>query len=164
MSNRIPPSYRSATVIVASAVMGAAITGGAAAQTCATPLPLSTGGPNHVNTCATTNSLPYFGGVLPSPHNDAVFSFVSVPGMSGTIDIQADFAAAVVLIPSPCGPDTLPDQAALTPASIGLGGLSPGTYFLVVTGDPDLMLPVCGSATVTPNAVYDDTIFINGFE
>jgi len=138
--------------------------GSAGAQTCESPLPINSDPPSHVDTCSTGNSLPVLGGVIPSPHSDAVFSFRMVPGLSGNLWIDANFQATAFLMPSPCGQNTPLLDAGNTPTSIVLDGLSHGTYFLVISGDPDASTPVCGAAQITPNVTKTDVIFRNGFQ
>lgn len=138
--------------------------GSAGAQICESPLLIFSYQPSHVDTCSTGNSLPVLGGVIPSPHNDAVFSFQMAPGLSGNLWIDASFQATAFLMPSPCGQETPLLDAGNTPTSIVLDGLSPGTYFLVVTGDPDVSTPVCGATQITPNVTMTDVIFRNGFQ
>jgi hypothetical protein len=165
MSRPTQPKHPVAPLVLATAVIACWLPALAQAQTCASPLPLiETPAAQPVDTCQTPDSLPMLGGFFPSPHNDAVFYFVVGPGMSGTIAITANFPAAAMLMPSPCGPDTPLQFAESTPTQFAIEGLPTGMHFLVLTGDPKLPLPVCGTAAVTANAVFTDVIFADGFQ
>jgi len=160
-----PQALRRTAAASVAALLGGLLAGEASTQTCASPLLLTgTPGPHYFNTCQMPNSLPILGGFFPSPHNDAVVMFVVSPGMSGTIWVSADFAAAVMLMQSPCGPETPLAHAAMAPALIALGDLPAGNQFLVLTGDPKVPSPTCGVAAVTASVVYSDVIFDNGFQ
>lgn len=126
------------------------------AQTCATPIPLSSNTAVNGNTCVAptgtgVNSLPGYGSV-PSPQTEIVYSFVA-QGANGSVTVTdtGAFGATVVLMPSPCasGTDILAAGAAGTP--MPLTGLTNGqTYYLIVTGDPGGPANACGAFTMTP--------------
>src|SRR5690606_1193190 len=68
-------TYCSIASAVAIVVVSALVQSSpATAQTCESPVTLMNG-MNHADTCQASNSLPAFGGIIPSPHRDVVFSF-----------------------------------------------------------------------------------------
>lgn len=139
--------------------------GFANAQSCAAPYPIPVGMVSQVDTCSTPNSLPIIGGVVPSPHNDAVFRLQITNEMYGIIDVQASFQVVVFLIPSPCDMNTAPIQVALPGEQIVIGASTPaGAYYLIASGHPELSAPGCGMVQLTPTIVGSETIFLSGFE
>ena len=158
-------SLSSAVAIVAAAALLPGLP--ATAQTCESPIVLQNG-MNHADTCQASNSLPALGGGLPSPHRDVVFSF-QVPSSpaNGIISVSADFPAAFVLIPAPCGMITVPIAAAWPGELIVVdASVPPGQYFVVATGDPILTGDICGNVWLTAEfpGGWDDVIFADGFE
>ncbi len=134
-----------------------ALSGQVFAQTCASPLPISSeNGPHDVvsgNTCTAGNPLPSMGGT-PSPQNDIVYSFIA-QGANATINwAQGPEAtwngpAAVFLLPA-CTTSTDPVNFAFTGTDMVVNGLTDGaTYYLVATADGSTAADSCGSFTVS---------------
>jgi hypothetical protein len=125
------------------------------AQTCATPLPITSGGtPNGTvsgNTCTASNSLPGYGGT-PSPQNEIVYSFVA-QGANATIAIAetgAAFGAGIFLMPSPCSVATDVTALGFPGTPMAVNGLTNGqTYYVIVTADPGGPANACGPFTAT---------------
>jgi hypothetical protein len=130
-----------------------------AAQTCASPLPItSQGGPHAVvsgDLCTASNSLPGYGGT-PSPQNEIVYSFVA-QGANATIALAQGAegtwggqSAGVFLMPSPCSSSTDPIQLGFPGAPMQVSGLTDGaTYYVIVTADPGAPAATCGTFTAT---------------
>lgn len=161
-------TYCSIASAVAIVVVSALVQSSpATAQTCESPVTLMNG-MNHADTCQASNSLPAFGGIIPSPHRDVVFSF-QVPSSpaNGIISVSADFPASFLLIPAPCGMVTQPIAAAWPGEMIIVDSSVPtGQYFVVATGDPTLPADICGNVWLNAELPggWDDVIFADGFE
>lgn len=135
-------------VLLLGLLAGFGLAGQAAAQTCASPLPIGSNQTPAINPalardlCADSNSLPSYGGVT-SPHRDAVYSFVA-QNANATITIAntggawGDANPTVVLMPSPCSSSTDILNAGDSTTPMGpLSGLVNGqTYYIIVTADP----------------------------
>ena len=126
------------------------------AQTCASPLPISSGGtPNGTvngNLCTATNSLPTYGGIS-SQQNEIVYSFVA-QSAAATISIAetggGTFTGVVYLMPSPCSLSTDPIAFGFNGAPMVVGGLTNGaTYYVIATADPGGAPAACGTFTAT---------------
>lgn len=125
------------------------------AQTCATPLPITSGGtPNGTvsgNTCTATNSLPGYGGV-PSPQNEIVYSFVAQSANASIALAQTGtaFGATMFLMPSPCSSSTDPTAFGDFTTPMAVNGLTNGqTYYVIITADPGGPASGCGPFTAT---------------
>jgi len=129
----------------------------ASAQTCASPLPISSeGGPHdHVEAdlCTAANSLSGMGGT-PSPGNDVVYSFTA-NAANATIDLALGAEgtwggniAGVFLLPT-CSDSTDPIAFGFPGTPMQVTGLADGQdYFIVVTSDPGAPATTCGTFQV----------------
>jgi hypothetical protein len=144
------------TLLSLACVLALGVSVQAAAQTCASPLPISD--PNGSNSaisgdlCAATNSLPAYGGTV-SPQNDIVYSFTYNNAASGNIAVTqggegtwAGGTAAVYLMPSPCSTSTDPIAFGFPGSPMAVNGLTNGSvYYVIFTSDPGGPANACGT-------------------
>lgn len=127
----------------------------AMAQTCASPLPITSEGGEHAvvsgDLCTASNSLPTYGGTG-SPQKEIVYSFVA-EGANATIEIAetgAPFGVGMFLMPSPCAASTDVMQLGFPGHPMVVNGLTDGqTYYVIVTADPGGPADACGTFTAT---------------
>lgn len=136
------------------------------AQTCDAPMSLFEGLPHHGTTCGQANSLPWIG-TWSSPHPDYVATFTANAGLGGFFQLQTAFEAAYALLPS-CDASAEPLRTGVTGSGgqeqIPLDGLTPGQYFIVITGRPESPETTCGTFQLTPFTTLLDPIYQDGFE
>ena len=144
------------STLVISLASLAATSGTAFAQTCASPLPItSQGGPHGVvsgDTCTATNTLPSYGGTT-SPQNEIVYSFVAQSANAQISIVQnggfAGSTGAVFLLPA-CTASTDPIAFGFPGSPMVVNGLTNGqTYYVVATADPGGPNAGCGQFTAT---------------
>lgn len=148
------------TLLSLGCVLALGISVQAAAQTCASPLPISDPtGPNsqvNGNLCTATNSLPGYGGT-PSPQTEIVYSFTYNNNASGQIAVAqgsegtwAGQSAGVFLMPSPCSSSTDPIGLGFPGTPMQVSGLTNGqVYYVIFTADPGSAAGTCGTFTGT---------------
>lgn len=137
---------------IAAVIAGCLVSSAAFANTCASPIIISSNNSTGtfaapgVNSCdAGVDDFPTFPGGVPSPGPDVVHSFVA-DGANATITVEpaADFAAAILLLSS-CnnasanilGQGYTDDPTPGAPISMSVGGLTDGqTYYVVLTHHP----------------------------
>lgn len=142
-------------LITLSMVAGFGFASSSFAQSCAAPLPIgSAGSANAVktgDTCTATNQLSSFG-LVPSPQNDIIYSFVA-QSANATIALSANAAAwggTVYLMPSPCADATDIINGGNSAAPMAVTGLTNGaTYYVIMSGDPGGAANACGPFTLT---------------
>ena len=141
-------------LIALASVMCFGLSAQAFAQTCASPLPISSGGtPNGTvsgDLCTATNSLPTYGGIT-SPQKEMIYSFVA-QGANATIAYTANgYTGVVYLMPSPCAPSTDPTGIGTsTGTNMTVSGLTNGaTYYVIFTANPGGPEDACGTFTGT---------------
>ncbi|WP_300618562.1 hypothetical protein [Dokdonella sp.] len=136
------------------------------AQTCDAPMSLFEGLPHHGTTCGQANSLPWIG-TWSSPHPDYVATFTANAGLGGFFQLQTAFEAAYALLPS-CDASAEPLRTGVTgpggQEQIPLDGLTPGQYFIVITGRPESPETTCGTFQLTSFTTLPDPIYRDGFE
>lgn len=147
--------------VVALSVMSAA----SYAQTCASPLPItSQGGPHDIvtaDTCTATNELPTYGGTT-SAQNEVIYSFVA-QSANATIAIAqnsgfASSSAAIYLLPA-CTASTDPIAFGFPGTAMTVSGLTNGsTYYVVATADPGSAAGSCGNFTATVTGTLPVTL------
>ena len=148
------------TLISLACVLTLGLSVQVAAQTCASPLPISDPtGPNSViagDLCTASNSLPAYGGTV-SPQNDIVYSFTYNNNSSGTVTVTqgaegtwAGGTAAVFLMPSPCSTSTDPTAFGFPGTPMAVSGLTNGSvYYMIFTSDPGGSATACGTFGLT---------------
>ena len=148
------------TLLTLAAAMAIGISAHAAAQTCASPLPISDSNGSFSNVggdlCTAPNSLPGYGGTA-SPQNEIVFSFTYNNNASGTISVAQGAegtwggnSAAVFLMPSPCSSSTDPIALGFPGTPMAVSGLTNGSvYDVIFTADPGSPASTCGTFTGT---------------
>ena len=140
-------------LIALAAVTCFGLSAQAFAQTCASPLPITSGGtPNGTRSgdlCTATNTLPGYGGI-PSAQNEVIYSFVA-QSANATISLAANtYGATVVLMPSPCSSSTDIIAAGNAATPMAVNTLTNGaTYYVIVTADPSGPPNACGPYTAT---------------
>ncbi len=135
------------SALVASGMMAALSAGNAIAQTCDSPLPLTSNTALSGTTCGGQTGID-LGGV-PLVHPAVVHSFVA-QGASGTIDTSGD-ATISALLTTDCS--EAPSDAG---NSISLDGLVDGTTYLLIVTSENLSAPdpqICGAYTVSPDTL-----------
>lgn len=141
-------------LIALAAVTCFGLSAQAFAQTCATPLPITSGGtPTGTRSgdlCTATNSLPTYGGIS-SPQKEVVYSFVAQSANATISYVANGYTGVMYLMPSPCSLST--DPIALG-TSVGtplpVAGLTNGaTYYVIVTANPGGPADACGTYTAT---------------
>lgn len=140
-------------LIALAAVTCLGLSAQAFAQTCASPLPITSGGtPNGTrsgNLCTATNTLPGYGGV-PSPQAEVVYSFVAQSANATITVAMNSFGGTVVLMPSPCSSSTDITAAGNAGNPMVVSGLTNGaTYYVIMTADPGGPPAACGPYTLT---------------
>ena len=152
-------------LIALAAVTCFGLSAQAFAQTCATPLPITSGGtPNGTRSgdlCTATNTLPGYGGI-PSPQREVIYSFVA-QSANATITVAANtFGGTVVLMPSPCSSSTDIIAAGNAGDPMVVAGLTSGqTYYVIFTADPSGPATACGPYTLTVNGTLP--VSLQGF-
>jgi len=145
------------STLVISLASLAATSGTVLAQTCASPLPITSQGGAHGvvsgDTCTATNSLPAYGSTG-SPQNEIIYSFVA-QGANATISIAqtggfSGSSASVFLMPSPCSSSTDAISLGAPGSPMPVSGLTNGaTYYVIVTADPGGPNNGCGQFTAS---------------
>jgi hypothetical protein len=137
------------SLLTGALIMGFA--GSALAQTCDTALPILSDSSVAGDTCASTNSLPSYGGTV-SPQNEIVYSFTAQDANAAlTINLNGLPGGAVYLMPAPCASSTDPTNFGFdgTPMTIAPDSLTDGQeYFVIVTADPGGPADACGAFSV----------------
>lgn len=131
------------------------------AQTCASPLPVTSNSTKSGDTCTAANSLIGYGAV-PSPQREIIYSFVAQSANANITVLANTFGGTIFLMPSPCASSTDIIAAGNAGSPMPVTGLTNGqTYYVIMTADPGGPAASCGAFTF--NVVGTLPVSLQGF-